>query len=259
MAANALPRQPTRFQTGRDNGDKCLKAVFEMYSGGSNMVAEKDIHRMFGVCGSGLLKREIDEWIEEMRQHATSLGHEFLGVEWSHVKARFSKPGTLLSSWEREAVDDRLMQIFAATKMLTDHKGEKNKIDTQAVEFALQSCGEELAGDAWYDVMKISHHGTKGRFDIAKIVTAYADLAVKVGRFEEGADGMIDQVVAERQQLFNKMSGQAAAKQGGGRMSLFTLPDKHVFDQPIERIDSKEGLEKEGLEKVSDDGTGTGI
>jgi len=222
-----LTRERTRSKNATEESERCLKSAFDLYAikqpDGSSRVLEKDIHRILGIAGSGLLNREIDEFIVEQKEFyraAPPMGadpNDFPGVDWGSLKSRFVKPGRLQLQWEDEGIEDRLEQFVAAIKMLSDSRGSNGGIDTNVVEFALQSCGEELRGDAWYEAMKEIGHQTKGRFDIGKTLKAYADLGVKVGQFDQS---MIDHArrMAEkpRRQITNTAAAKATLQIPGG-------------------------------------------
>lgn len=231
----------------KDSDVTCLKLCFDAHAEEGKITLDK-FDAIVKSSGCRFLERELQEYMEEMAPHVVAGKAKY--VDWSFTKSLMLKPSMLKQQWGKAAETDKNLrhdittnvfeQMVESVMLLTDTNGEGGMIDVSVFEYVLASCGEELEGEVFEDVMKIMGHSSKGKFDVKKLIRAYGELGRKVGCFN---DDDLDQMEV----VINSVNRRIAEKKA--KIRATQARRSGILEQPVLLgVSVPEGDEPDGSE-----------
>jgi hypothetical protein len=210
---------------------------------GHPKISSDVLHEVLEASGARFLQHEIADALNEMKnpekldkgtvENISNTAPRYLNTEWHKEDHNIEE-------------FNAYQQTYAAIKVLQDSYGHNGMIDTLNLRLILTSVGEELTDDEVDLAFKEIGQSSKGFFQPKKLLSAYHDLALKVGR--EDASAQYDAVMQE-------IDSQKADK-AKGRQSRILHPGmvnpnaNHPESRPTSRAQSEKAQSEKGDEET---------
>jgi Ca2+-binding EF-hand superfamily protein len=156
-----------------------LDVVFQVMTDEAGRLPLESLEACLGASGARFLPSEI----EKVKADISPNNEPFNKAMLLNANASARK---LNEEWEKlepeVPKDDAYAQTVAALKVLAQSYGKDGMIDVFNTKIVLTTCGDEMTDEEFDECFSLVEASTKGAFNGKKLLQAYCDAAVAVGR-----------------------------------------------------------------------------